>query len=433
MGRLSLSVSHSGSAVLVALATLVFQVASAPIAAQVQEAVFADDETPVATNRLGWAVDLSGNCAIASAAGQHDGLTGYLFSYRRTGSSWIEEQAFKGATSGPVDWFGFDVAMDGAVVVSGAPGASDNGAGAPGFHRGAAWVFRDLGGATPWIEEARLQPASLIDHDRFGTAVAVSGDVIVVGAPGFDDWSERLGLIEGSGAAFVFRRVAGIWTEEVRLTAWDGGVGQRFGVAVAASGDTIAIGAEGSLETEGFSGAVYVYRFDGIGWNAEQRLATTGGGRDDRFGAALDLRGDVLAVGAPREPAAGQPKAGRVHLFRRSGAVWSEEAVLQGSAPRVTDNFGAAVSLGLDQLLVSVPGDDTLGGQSGRANHFRRTGGVWSLQGSFSGTTVGVGDEFSHSVAIDGDLAVSGAPRAIISGTGQGRVYLFSGLLGGSP
>ncbi|HZM01001.1 MAG TPA: hypothetical protein VFD43_12205, partial [Planctomycetota bacterium] len=362
-----------GRLALLALAALASQVAPVTIAAQVQEAVFEDDETPIGTNRIGWAVDLSGDCAIASSAGQHDGLTGYLYAYRRTGSSWTEEQVFKGATTDEGDWFGMDVAIDGDVVVGGAPGVSDGEAGMPGFHRGAAWVFRHLGG---WVEEARLQPESVLEHDRFGAAVAVSGDVIVVGAPGVDGWTEEAGQMEESGAAYVFRRVAGTWVEEVRLTAWDGGPHQHFGSAVAASGDTIAIGAEGNLEAEGFSGAVYVYRFDGTAWNVEQRIAAASGARDDRFGAALDLEGEVLAVGAPREQAAGQPKAGRVHVLRRSGAVWSEEAVLQAPAPRVTDNFGYSVSLGLDQLLVGVPGDDTLGGQSGSAAHFRRSAGV---------------------------------------------------------
>jgi hypothetical protein len=412
----------------IALALLAGLAVSAAPAAQVQEAVFEIASTPVATNRLGWSVDVSGIYAVATSPGQHDGMTGYLYVYRRGGSSWIQEQVFKGASTDAGDWLGIDVAIDGDVIVGGGYGVSDGPDGTPGYHRGAAWVFRRVGGTTPWVEEARLQPATLLEHDGFGRAVGVSGGLIVAGATGVDERGDE------SGAAYVFRYSAGAWSEETRLTAIDGGPHQRFGSAVAASGDTLAIGAEGTAEADSFSGAVYVYRFDGATWSLEQRLSTTGGARDDRFGAALDLAGDVLVVGAPRELAAGQAKAGRVHVYRRSGSVWSEEAALQAPTPRTADNFGGSVSLSSDQLLAGVQGDDGLGPSAGRACHFRRTGGVWSLHGTFTGSSVDSADGFGHSVAIDGDLAIVGAPHAIIEAVARyGRAYVFSGLLGGAP
>ena len=93
---------------------------------------------------------------------------------------------------------------------------------------GAAYVFERVGGV--WNQVTRLVSSAPGFQRQFGRSVAVSGDVAVIGEPHFD--------IAGSGigAAFVFRRVGGVWTEEVRLLPFDSSVDDQFGRGVAVSG-----------------------------------------------------------------------------------------------------------------------------------------------------------------------------------------------------
>ena len=111
------------------------------------------------------------------------------------------------------DGFGRVVGIDQVTAAVGAPNADA----LPLLATGAAHVFRWDGFA--WNEEARLvasdaagaQPGTFDFGDRFGDALDVSGDAIVVGAPGRDDFGQD------SGAAYVFRRGPNGWTEEQRL------------------------------------------------------------------------------------------------------------------------------------------------------------------------------------------------------------------------
>jgi hypothetical protein len=93
--------------------------------------------------------------------------------------------------------------------------------------------------------------------DGFGTAVSISGDVALVGAPNNTNANGT-----GAGAAYVYRRIGGIWSEEVKLIASDGATGDHFGNAVAIDGDLALVGAYAGPFGAGSSniGCVYAYR-----------------------------------------------------------------------------------------------------------------------------------------------------------------------------
>ena len=158
-------------------------------------------------------------------------------------------------------------AIDGQVAVIGARSAGD------GAVCGAAHVIR-FDGAN-WDFEARLQPPNLQDGDQFGAAVAIDGDRIVVGAPGHDEAGED------AGSAFVYQFDGMMWVLETQLVAKDGAPMDRFGHAVAVSGDTIAIGSPGHDAADADVGAAYVFHKEGDTWAAQPRLKKLELGKDE--------------------------------------------------------------------------------------------------------------------------------------------------------
>ncbi|VAX41613.1 hypothetical protein MNBD_PLANCTO03-1056, partial [hydrothermal vent metagenome] len=130
-----------------------------------------------------------------------------------------EEQKLLASDGGVADWFGKSVSVSGKTAVVGASGTDENGP-----ESGSAYVFEKAGGV--WVQQAKLLAADGEPHDEFGYAVAVSGETTVVGA----HWDEDFGF--GSGSVYVFEKVGGIWVQQAKLLAADGGEHARFGGAV---------------------------------------------------------------------------------------------------------------------------------------------------------------------------------------------------------
>lgn len=403
----------------------VLRLLTTALSAQVQE--FSAPGTN-GNSHHGWSVSLSGETAVVGAPGRHDNSQGYAHVYRRVAGVWSETQILTGSTTGPTDWFGISVAIDGDLIAVGDWGESDGPSGTPGFHRGAAFVFRRGAPAAPFTEIARLQPADLAEHDRFGSAVALHGDVLAVSATGAADAGAR------SGAVYVFRRAAGAWTQEARLIAPVGAAEDRFGCAIALSGATLAVGAEGSDLAAPDAGAVFVYTFSGATWSLQATLSSTAAALDDRFGTALDVQGEVLAVGVPRRDVAGISNAGAVEVFRRTGASWNPEATLVSDAPVVLDNLGLSVACDGERVLAGLPEDDEAGAHAGAVLLFVQQAGLWSAPSKYVPADIDLSDRFGTSVALHGSLALVGAPKAYTTSPLRlGRVYMLGSVPEATP
>jgi FG-GAP repeat len=139
-----------------------------------------------------------------------------------------------------VRWFGHSIAISGDTVVVGTPvdaiGSKD---------QGSAYVFvRDSG---PWRQQQKLTAGDFAaDGDLFGQSVAISGDTIVVGAPRDD-----IGSNKDQGSAYVFARNGESWNQLRNLAADDGALGDKFGVSVAISGNTVVVGAHYNDKRQG--------------------------------------------------------------------------------------------------------------------------------------------------------------------------------------
>jgi hypothetical protein len=203
----------------------------------------------MADDRFGYSVAVSDDVIVVGSPGQRLGGSGTAYVFRADGAGGFTETRLTASDGMAGDSFGWSVAASGDVVVVGSPHRDD------GDDRlRAAYVFRPDGAGG--FTETKLTASDAAIGDSFGWSVAVSGDVVVVG-------SNDVNGEDGSGAAYVFRADgAGGFTEE-RLAASDGMAGDDFGASVAVSGDVIVVGATGYSDLGDSPGAVYVYRPDG--------------------------------------------------------------------------------------------------------------------------------------------------------------------------
>lgn len=286
---------------------------------------------------------------------------------------------------------------------------------------GAAFVFRPAG--TGWALEATLRPRDLAEKDGLGIAVAADGDTVLVGAPGKD------GALPGAGAAYVFRRSGGHWREEAKLTDPSPTEQGGFGHAVALSGDVLLVGAATSSDLEVMGGRAYVFRRSPGGWRLEARLAPRQVRPLQKFGAAVALSGDLALVGAPRAVQGEKTRAGAVSLFRRTAEGWKPLAELTGSPPRSDEEFGRTVSLAADRLLVGSQFGDAAGLNTGVAYLFAQRDGSWEKRGPILAPDAAALDEFGTAVALSERWILVGAPRETERGNAAGAAYLYD--LGG--
>lgn len=312
------------------------------------------------------------------------------------------------------DRFGQSVAVEGDVIVVGAPG--DNMALITNTDTGAVYVFRRTAGQSSWKTNVmkKLTASDADAEDELGYSVAISGGKILAGAPGDDHY-----LDTNTGAAYVFYQSAGVWNE-VKIRAYDYTEGDKFGSAVAYSGDIAVIGAPYAedflcidiLGGQGNNcGTAYVYTgSDPQNWPLPRKLYAPDRAPLDHFGASVAVDGANVLVGAPNDW--GSPiKSGSAHLFYRDvGGVW-QHTKLTASDGKVGDHFGNAVSISGTTAVVGARDYSDLSGLfTGSAYVFAwdsRSG--WREHAKLLAADRDGGDNFGYSVALDGDIAVIGA------------------------
>lgn len=340
-------------------------------------------------DRLGNAVALEGDWL---AVGAHTAgilhLTnkeGSVYLFRRDAGEWVEFARLTASDGGQRDYFGEDVAISGDLVVVGAPMRDSNGHLQPNGENeiGAAYVFEQ------GVEIAKLEPSDGVRDNLFGVAVALDGETIVVGA-------ER-----GSGAAYIFERDpgSGEWLETQKLEiavnpeSFDG-----FGNALALDGDTLVVGADArDVAGDPWAGAVYIFeRQAGGAWELSDVLTTTA---SSRLGRDVALDGDTLLIGAN----------GEALIFERApGGDWHPVAKL-APEPQIYGDFGESVDLAGDLAVVGAASSfDWFGAVA----VFRRDAGGPDGWGQIAELAASDGeriDFLGEDVAIDGLTIVAGA------------------------
>ena len=288
----------------------------------------------------GYAVALSGDQAVVgSAPSELDGGFGptsaYVFERDAQSRDWTLVAELQDPNPSPwagfvQDTFGSAVALSGDTLLIGAPGNN------------VAYVFeRDQGGPGAWGVVAELDPDE--KGGSVGNSVALQDDLAFVGAPS-----------EGVGAVLVYERspAGASWTQTALLVPSDGQEGDYFGNAVAFSGTTALVGAPGDQNvTTPEAGAAYVFERFGNGWQETAKVVAGDGADDGSFGDELALDSDTAAIGAPG--------SGAVYVHKRNQGgpgAWGEVAKLPVNL--IGTSFRVVVAVSGAQVAV---GDTVLG------------------------------------------------------------------------
>jgi MYXO-CTERM domain-containing protein len=343
---------------------------------------------------------------------------GKIYEFVRSGAGWDPTGHVVATSVQTKDVFGFGFDWDGSTLLVGADYASV----VQQSQQGLAYAFSAADGTT-WNHQP-LQTSDGVNGDAFGTSVAAFNDRIVVGTP-----SKFKGALVGAnpqlvGEARVFLRGNSGWQTEAILDSPTQFSGGAFGQAVALSENTAVVGA--SAETVGSvhgQGTAYTFTRAGTSWSTGTALVLPRGAANGNAGAAVAISNQTIIVGAPN-----LDQTGAVFLFERSGASWAAPGVevpLTGVAN--SDRAGLSVAIDGDVAVVGAPSTNT----DGAVFVLHRVNNVWSLwtriAAPVQSPVVILNMTFGWAVAVRGSLVYVSAPQALVppSSSSHGVVFVY--------
>ena len=397
---------------------------------------WADAATPVKLtapsgvpwSEFGWSVSMSDDAIsvgelysrYVTPIGGYSYRVGAAYVYAKPSEGWsaaAEHRELPMPDTMPYDYYGSSVSIGGTVAIVGARyHGNENGPNA-----GSAFLFRKP--SEGWTSDAPLSvPIRLTAFDgpagdRFGHSVAVDEDLLVVGVPG--DYAR------GTGAAYLHVRRNTEWDyRSIRLDAPDAVPGGRFGTSVAVGQDTVVVGAPGT-ENGDDPGAAYVFIEPEDGWERRYytissiaKLTIPDQQSDGRFGYSVATDGNTIVVGAPGE--------GVAYVYTKPDAGWTQaQAPARLNSPSTVPNsrFGHAVSLSGGTIVVGSPAEGL-----GVAYVFTKPDSGWadtSAAAKLTASDGASGDRFGFAVSASGGAVLVGAPGNE-NGQGVGAAYVFT-------
>ena len=238
---------------------------------------------------------------------------GSVLIFGRSQGLWEPRATLRAAQPRGNDFFGAGVGLSDNTLAVGAWGDPCDRAGQVDLHHmvgsGAGYIFTCKEGA--WTQEAYLKADSPRWLCNFGWSAAISGNTAVYGCPSESRGAPGCSSKADWGAAYVFTRTGGTWTQTAFLTASDAEACDHFGLLVAIDGDTIAVATpdKRNAVTSAISGAAYLFKRNGTTWLQEPplhgRTDQLPSGNPPRFGISVALSGSIMAVGAPTDEPVG--------------------------------------------------------------------------------------------------------------------------------
>ncbi|KAJ8602348.1 hypothetical protein CTAYLR_004233 [Chrysophaeum taylorii] len=284
--------------------------------------------------------------------------------------------------------FGSSLAASGGVVMVGAPGPRS----------GAVHVFQSDHYETAWTHVVEMTA----QVERFGCAVGLSGGLAAVGA---------------SSSVFLFRGGGRRWAHVATLKAPDGRGTDRFGRAVAVSGALVVVGAPGADSDEG---TAYVFRA-GDEVTQVAKLKARDGAPGDAFGCSVAVSGELVVAGAAGKDDGPRRDVGAAYAFRTSDSKLVAKIGPSDGAPE--DFFGIQVAVDGRVVIAGAYWRDDAGWDSGAAYAFDVRDDGWRQLAKLAASDAAAHDLFGSSVAISAGSVVVGAPCD--DGTRPGSAYAF--------
>lgn len=371
-------------------------------------------------DQLGSAVSISGDTIVSTAAGAAPSGTGYVFV--RSGGVWTQQSHLDPLDPELGSYYGLSTTVYGDTAVIGSP-LTDIGAV---MDAGALYVFVRSGGV--WTQQQRIHASDPMSLQSYGYSMDLEGDTLVAGSR----WNNHSGLTN-AGAAYVYTRTGTTWTEQQKIIASDAENYDTFGYAVAVSGDTLVVGAwrvdlAGGI---GDAGAAYVYVRSAGHWTEQQKLTASDAMIGDSLGQSVDIEGDTIIVGAPGVDRGAEMDVGAVYVFTRTGTAWSQQAKLQSTLGAAGDLTGTSCAMHNNIVVAGAP-EATVAthARAGAGYVFARSGTTWADQGRIAPVTSETDGNYGFTAALDGTTAVFGAPAENLT---ESPGYLHVVTLTGSP
>lgn len=347
------------------------------------------------------------------------GLFAFLVVVGLSGQDWTQTSKVTASDRAVDAYFGQAVCIDGDYAIVGAPTYSG---------AGSAYIYHYNGSSWDFVQ--KLAPGDLASGDNFGSSVSISGDYAIVSAPHQTLWK---------GSVYIFLNSGGTWSQVQKITASDGASNYQFGYSVSVSNNYAVIGTHPQVAR---NGVAYIFENDGGTWSQAYKALASDGATSDRFGYSVSISGDYALIGAYEEDhdASGGNQitsAGSAYLFYRSGGTWSQIQKLVASDRATDDNFGKAVSISGNNLVVGAyreDHDDTGASyiwNTGSVYVFKNNSGYWTESQKLIASDRAYGDYFGSAVSISGDHIVIGADSEDEDASGAntqssaGSAYIF--------
>lgn len=364
---------------------------------------------PDATNyaQFGKAVDISGRYAIVGASGTDVAGTssGSAYIFEQKDKQWGKALKLIGNDTSAFNNFGAAVAISGDYAIVGAP--LNNSAGT---QAGAAYIFKRQG--TNWLQQTKLEAPDPNTINRFGNAVALSGDYAIVGA-----WSKT-----EQSAAYIFKRTNDTWSKQATLMAQDTTEPNLFGRSVALSGDYAIVGATWDQQAARDAGAAYVFKRTGNNW--QQQIKLIGSNEGDGFGNAVALSENYAIIAASQHKHNG-PLSGTTYIYERVGNNWTEKDKLTAQDQQKGLFFGKSVDISGDTIIVGANGLNDAGLATGTTYIFKRDDQNWTQINKLVASDAKAQDSFGSAVALSETDMLIGASFHDQNNITTGTAYIF--------
>lgn len=363
------------------------------------------------TDSFGISTAIDEDLAVIGNSGRDVGQNiaqGVADVYQGSNGNWSRRTRLIADNISVNDQFGFSVSIDEDKIIVGAPHFVGSN---PTQRFGAAYVFEP-----PWSNPIKLSAQNGTSLNGFGTSVAISGNIAVVGSP-----SEGIGGNTEQGTAYIYTRNNGNWTLQTQLMAGDGAPGDQFGARVSVSGQSVIIGAARNAANGAFrKGAAYVYVLNGSIWTLQQKLTASDGMMSDVFGTNVSIDNNTVVVGAVN---ANELK-GAAYVFTRSADVWTERAKLIAEDGAPSSSFASSISVRGKRIIIGAPRADN---GRGYAYVFLKNGNIWFQQAKLLASDGGTNQLFG-AVSLSGSTALVGASDANGTQLRQGATYGFENI-----
>ncbi len=386
-------------------------------------------------DNFGHAVAIAADYAVVGVPGDNDKGSGagaaFIFARNQGGSNnWGQLSKLTAGDGASEDGFGWAVAISDGYIAIGTPGADDTGS-----NSGSVYIFAvDQNGS--WNQVKKIVADKSNSNDGFGSAVAISGNRIVVGMPGDDSVSTD------AGSAFIFARNQGgndNWGPEAKIsvnTLFHLGNAEKFGLAVAIDGDNVVIGAPGTDSKGIDSGLAYLFNRNEGGdnsWGKVADLDASDGAAYYEFAISVSISGEFVTVGSPSDNNTKGSSAGAVYIYQKDKGgtnSWGELKKILSNDGIALDYFGTSVSIAGDYAVVGAQGQDTLGPRTANGAAYileRNEGGAdnWGIKEKLTAGDAKNFDFFGAAAAINSNRdTLIGVPEKEFQNS-RGAAYLF--------